>query len=116
MHSLEHGAVWITYNDSVSDADVEELASKVRGNAYRMMSPVPTQKSPINLSAWGRRLSVDSIDDGAIDDFLLGYSNGRQAPEQNAACIGNTTTGPVQPAVAPDGAPQPSAPAASPAS
>lgn len=102
VHSMEHAAVWVTYNDSVPDDQVEELASKVESDPKRLMSPVPEQKSPINLSAWGRRLSVDSASDERIDDFLRGYTNGRQAPETAAACIGNTATGPVQ-AAAPDG-------------
>jgi hypothetical protein len=113
VHSLEHGAVWITYNDKVPADQVAKLAAKVEGDPYGLMSPVPEQKSPINLSAWGRRLSVDSADDDRIDDFIEGYSSGPQTPERGAACIGNTTTGalaaaPVQ--TVPSG--QPSAPSA----
>ena len=107
VHSLEHGAVWVTYNDKVPADDVEKLASKVRGDPYGLMSPLPEQKSPINLSAWGRRLSVDSADDERIDDFIEGYASGPQTPERGAACVGNTSTGPVAPG-APQ-APQPSA-------
>lgn len=111
VHSMEHGAVWITYNDSVSDDVVEELAGKVRGNPYGLMSPLPEQKSPINVSAWGRRLSVESADDSRIDDFIEGYASGPQTPERGAACIGNTTTGelqaaPAQPQTAPSAAVQ----------
>ena len=105
VHSLEHGAVWITYNDDVPDDQVEELTSKAEGETYALLSPLPEQKSPINLSAWGRRLSVDSADDGRIDDFIRGYANGPQAPEPGAACIGNTSTGAVAPA--PPAAPAP---------
>ena len=32
VHSLEHGAVWITYNDDVPEDQVEALASKVEGD------------------------------------------------------------------------------------
>jgi hypothetical protein len=108
LHSLEHGAVWITYNDDLPDDQVEELAGKVQGDPYGLMSPLPEQDSPIVLSAWGRRLAVDSADDKRIDDFLEAYASGPQTPERGAACVGNTTTGPVQPA-APDGAIQPPA-------
>lgn len=95
IHSLEHGAVWITYNDDVPDDQVAELAAKVEGDPYGLMSPIPEQTSPINLSAWGRRLSVDSADDSRIDDFIEGYRSGPQTPERGAACIGVTTTGTV---------------------
>lgn len=110
LHSLEHGAVWITYNDDLSQDDIEQLASKVEGNPYGLMSPVPEQTSPINLSAWGRRLSVDSVDDPRIDDFIEGYASGPTTPERGAACVGNTSTGPVQAAVPP--AQPPASPAA----
>ena len=114
LHSLEHGAVWVTYNDSVPAAQVEELASKVQGNPYRLMSPLPDQKSPINLSAWGRRLSVDSASDKRVDEFFTAYTNGPQAPEPGAACVGNTTTGPLQASTSTSTVPG-TAPAASPA-
>jgi hypothetical protein len=109
IHSLEHGAVWITYNDDVPADQVEELASKVEGDPYGLMSPLPEQSSPINLSAWGRRLSVDSADDPRIDDFIEGYRSGPQTPERGAACIGVTTTGPVQDAPTEGTMDQPSA-------
>lgn len=95
VHSLEHGAVWVTYNEEASDADVERLTGLVEGDPYRMLSPLPEQSSPINLSAWGRRLSVDSADDERVEQFLRAYTNGIQTPERGAACVGNTTTGPV---------------------
>ena len=101
LHSLEHGAIWVTYNDSVPEDQVAELAAKVQADPYGLMSPVPEQKSPINLSAWGRRLSVDTAGDPRIDDFIEGYASGPQAPERGAVCAGNSTTGPVAPAGAP---------------
>lgn len=115
LHSLEHGAVWITYNDDVPAEQVEQLADKVQGDPYLLMSPVPEQRNLINLSAWGRRLSLDSASDPLVDDFIRGYKNGPQSPEPGAACIGNTTTGPVQAAVAPDGTVLPSGAPAAPA-
>lgn len=117
VHSMEHGAVWVTYNDSVSDADVEELAGKVSGDQYLMMSPVPEQKSPINLSAWGRRLSVDTASDERVDQFIEAYKNGPSTPERGASCVGNATTGPLQaapaapaPSTAPSSAPSATVP------
>jgi Protein of unknown function (DUF3105) len=125
VHSLEHGAVWVTYNDSVSEDDVATLADQVRGDAYRLMSPLPEQKSPIVLTAWGRTLEVDSADDERVGQFLEAYTNGEQTPERGAACVGVTTTGPLEgtptdaptmPAASPSAAPSAAAtPSASPA-
>ena len=95
VHSLEHGAVWVTYNDQASEEDIEALAEQVEGDPYRLMSPVPEQESPIQLTAWGRSLAVDSADDERVEQFLEAYTNGPQNPEPGAACIGNTTTGPL---------------------
>ncbi|MGZ8750697.1 MAG: DUF3105 domain-containing protein, partial [Pseudonocardia sp.] len=40
VHSLEHGAVWITYNpDDLSDADIAKLADLVDGESGRLLSP-----------------------------------------------------------------------------
>ena len=117
VHSLEHGAVWVTYNDQASDEDVEELTRKVEGDPYRLMSPVPDQESPVQLTAWGRTLTLDSADDERVDQFLEAYTNGIQTPERGAACVGNATTGllPANPAGAPT-TPEASAPATAPAS
>jgi hypothetical protein len=111
VHSLEHGAVWVTYNDSASEDDVSTLEREVRGDPYRLMSPLPEQESPIVLTAWGRTLEVDSADDERVGQFLRAYTNGPQTPERGAACVGVTTTGPLQ------GAPtdEPTMPAATPA-
>ena len=114
VHSLEHGAVWITYREGLAQDQVDELAGKVEGDPYGLMSPLAEQDSPIVLTAWGRHLPVDSADDPRIDDFLKAYTSGPQTPERGSACIGNTTTGPVQGA-APDGTIQPTPAASAPA-
>lgn len=95
VHSLEHGAVWITYRPDLPAAQVASLAAKVTGNPYRMMSPYPGLKTPISLQAWGRQIFVNSASDPKIDKFLDAYTQGPQAPE-NGVCQGNSTTGPLQ--------------------
>lgn len=88
VHSLEHGAVWITYNDKASDADVKTLADKVGKTAYTLMSPYKDQSGPIMLSAWGKQVSVDKASDPRVDQFLTKYVQGPQTPEPGAACSG----------------------------
>lgn len=106
VHSMEHGAVWVTYDDSLGEDDVATLEDEVRGDPYRLLSPLPEQESPVVLSAWGRTLEVDSVDDERVGQFLRAYTNGPQTPERGAACVGVTTTGPLEAAPA---APAPSA-------
>ena len=85
VHSLEHGAVWITH-DGLSDAEVAELADRVSDGDYRFLSPYPNQGAPVKLTAWGLQLSVESTDDPRIDEFLTTYSHGPQTPEPGATC------------------------------
>lgn len=94
VHSLEHGAVWVTYNpDKASAADIAALTKKVTGNPYRLLSPYPGLKSKISLQAWGEQLFVSSVSDSRIDRFLDLFTGGPQAPERGGSCAGSTTTG-----------------------
>lgn len=88
VHSLEHGAVWVTYNSKAADADVKALAEKVKKTPYTLMSPVEDQKDPIMLSAWGTQRTVTSATDANVDKFFESYVQGDQTPEPGAACTG----------------------------
>ncbi|WP_103535601.1 DUF3105 domain-containing protein [Streptomyces sp. SM11] len=88
VHSLEHGAVWVTYNDEASDADIEALTKKVKSTPYSLMSPVKDQKDPLMLSAWGKQVTVKSAEDDRVGQFFTKYVQGPQTPEPGAACTG----------------------------
>jgi len=91
VHSLEHGAVWVTYNDNAADTDVKKLADKVRRTPYTLMSPNDDQSGTITLSAWGHQLTVDSASDARVEQFLAKYVQGAQTPEPGAACTNGLT-------------------------
>lgn len=84
VHSLEHGAVWVTYAPDLPEEQIDALKNKVRG--YTFMSPFPDQTSPIMLTAWGNQLAVESADDSRIDTFLRKFRQGAQTPEPGATC------------------------------
>ncbi|MFD9886869.1 DUF3105 domain-containing protein [Streptomyces alboflavus] len=86
VHSLEHGAVWVTYNDQAKPADLKKLEAKVKKTPYSLMSPVKKQKDPILLSAWGHQRVVKDAADKQIDTFFSTYVQGKQTPEPGAAC------------------------------
>ncbi|MFJ4712109.1 DUF3105 domain-containing protein [Streptomyces sp. NPDC088785] len=88
VHSLEHGAVWVTYNDKAAAADVKALAAKVGQTPYTLMSPIEDQKDPIMLSAWGHQRTVKSASDPAAAKFFAAFVQGKQTPEQGAPCTG----------------------------
>ncbi|MET9828760.1 DUF3105 domain-containing protein [Streptomyces sp. NPDC006385] len=88
VHSLEHGAVWVTYTSKASKADVEALAAKVEQTPYTLMSPDEKQKDPIMLSAWGHQRTVTSASDPNVGKFFETYVQGEQTPEKGAPCTG----------------------------
>jgi hypothetical protein len=92
VHSMEHGAVWITYQPELSEGDVEELRDSVRGESYLLLSPYPGLKSPVVMTAWGIQLEIDSVDDGRISDFIDRYQQGPQTPERGASCVNGLGT------------------------
>ncbi|MFD3970636.1 DUF3105 domain-containing protein [Streptomyces cyaneofuscatus] len=92
VHSLEHGAVWVTYNTEADDADVTKLAERVRSTPFTLMSPYAGQEGAITLTAWGKQVTVDSADDRRVDQFLAQYVQGPQTPEPGAPCTGGLET------------------------
>ena len=97
VHSLEHGAVWVTYRPDLAAAQVATLRAKVEGNPYRLLSPYPGLTSPVSLQAWGRQIFVNSASDPKVEQFLAAYTQGPQAPEPGSACSGGTSeTGPLK--------------------
>ncbi|MDH6216553.1 DUF3105 domain-containing protein [Streptomyces pseudovenezuelae] len=86
VHSLEHGAVWVTYTSKASKADVDALAAKVKKTPYTLMSPDDKQPAPIMLTAWGKQRTVTSASDPNVDKFFAEFVQGKQTPEPGAAC------------------------------
>lgn len=91
VHSLEHGAVWLTYRSDI-DQDSLDTLTDLADREYMLLSPNDTQTSPIVATAWGLQLEVDSADDERLPLFISEYVQGPQTPEPGAACTGGTTT------------------------
>lgn len=88
VHSLEHGAVWITYRPDLAKADVDHLRDLVRGKSHALLSPFSDLPTPVVASAWGFQLKVESAADPRLEQFLAKYHNGPQNPEPGAPCSG----------------------------
>ena len=88
VHSLEHGAVWVTYDpDLLGEGDVATLAALVEGVPYRLMSPYAGLGVPVSIQAWNHQLLVDSADDARLEQFAdLLTSNPDTTPEPGATC------------------------------
>jgi hypothetical protein len=94
VHSLEHGAVWITYRPGLPQAQIDTLAAKVRGREKMLMSPYDGLDAPISLQAWGYQLKVEHADDKRIDEFIrvMRVNASVEGPTANCA-QGITATG-----------------------
>ncbi len=86
VHSLEHGAVWITYQPDLAADQVDQLRNLVRGQSYLLLSPYPGLPSPVVANAWGIQLKLDSASDPRLPQFIKEYKQGPQTPEPGATC------------------------------
>ncbi|MCU1603768.1 MAG: uncharacterized protein JWP46_233 [Modestobacter sp.] len=88
VHSMEHGATWITYNpDTISGGDLTTLQNMVKGHSGLLLSPYAGLDSTISLQSWNHQLKVASASDKRVRqyvDFLT--LNQAFYPEIGASC------------------------------
>jgi hypothetical protein len=94
VHSMEHGAVWLTYDPELVDqARIEALGLLIQGRDYSLMSPYPGQGVAVSLQSWGNRYQTEDPADPMIEDYLDTYIlNERFNPETMATCSGGVST------------------------
>ncbi|MBU4466439.1 MAG: DUF3105 domain-containing protein [Actinobacteria bacterium] len=88
VHSMEHGAVWVTYDAAKVSGDELATLKAQLPSTYVVLSPYEGLPSPIVLSAWNHQLKLDSASDSRIAAFFTEYWRSQNAPEPNAACTG----------------------------
>lgn len=87
VHSLEHGAIWVTYDPSLSAADLAALRAQLP-STYAILSPYEGLPSPIVLSGWNVQLQLESATDKRIPEFFKKYWQSGTAPEPGSPCTG----------------------------
>lgn len=90
VHSLEHGAVWLTYRPDAPLPDVDRLR-RVADLDYLLMSPSPLQAHRFMATAWGHQLGQDVLDVPALEAFVREHRKSADAPEPGALCTNGTT-------------------------
>ncbi|MDH3730483.1 MAG: DUF3105 domain-containing protein [Acidimicrobiia bacterium] len=93
IHSLEHGAVWLTYDPGLSEDELDKLRdfgtqSKVLVSAY------PGLGDDVVAAVWGRQLRIPEFDESVIKAFIVTQKDGATTPEPGALCsggVGNPT-------------------------
>ncbi|MDQ3694991.1 MAG: DUF3105 domain-containing protein [Chloroflexota bacterium] len=91
VHSLEHGAVWITYEPGLPEDQVE-LLRNAAGEPYMLVSPFEGLPSPVVASSWNHQLQLDSANDERLDQFIRAFRQGPDTPEPGASCFGGVGT------------------------
>jgi Protein of unknown function (DUF3105) len=91
VHSMEHGAVWITYRPDLPADQVRQIEDLAQ-QPYTLASPWTETElgAPIVLSAWGAQLALDALPSPGADEFLTTYREAATAPEPGAPCTGGT--------------------------
>jgi len=91
VHSMEHGAVWITHQPFMPRSEIEKLWAIARREPKILISPLPGQETPVVASAWERQLPLLAVDDPRLAKFIEAFRDGPQAPERGGPCVGEGT-------------------------
>ena len=90
VHSLEHGAVWITYRPDLPDKEIGKLRKLTLNTTHVLVSPYPNLPAPVVASAWGKQRRLEGASDPGLSAFIRAYRMGPQTPEPGAPCTGGT--------------------------
>lgn len=90
VHSMEHGAVWLAYSPTLDAPSVAAIHALVRDNPETIATVYPDLEPEVAVvaSAWSRQLSLPSVDDPRLAEFVEQYQDGDQAPEASVDCAG----------------------------
>lgn len=91
VHTLEHGAIWITYQPDVPGEEVQKLQTLTQQSGYRLLSPFLGLPSPVVASAWGYQIQLVQADDPRLLAFIQRYEQNPQGPEPGAPCTGGVS-------------------------
>jgi len=88
VHSMEHGAVWITYKQDIQQDQTHRIRQLAAGQTHVLASSYPDLPAAVVVSAWGRQLRLDSADDPRLEQFIRYFKQGPTTPEPGAPCSG----------------------------
>ncbi len=86
VHSLEHGAVWITYDaDRLPPEEIDVLRTLAAEPKVLVSPYAGLGDTPVVASAWGAQLRLGSAIDARLGQFVQALRDAG-APEPGAAC------------------------------
>lgn len=88
VHSLEHGAVWITYRPDLPADQLSQLTALVNRQDKILVSPVDGQRAAVMATAWANQLELDDANDARLEQFINEFEGSPSAPERGGSCSG----------------------------
>lgn len=80
VHNLEHGHIWLSYRDQSDTEALDALASiQSQFPTWVIVTYRPEDDTRVAAAAWGRLLTLDTVNTDAIMAFILRYRD--KAPE-----------------------------------
>ena len=87
VHSLDHGAVWVTYQPDLPDDQVAILRDLAR-QEYVLVSPYPGLSATVVATAWRNQLELTGADDPRLQQFVDQFRVSETAPRSGNGCTG----------------------------
>ena len=85
VHSLDHGAVWITYRPDLPQEELDTLRNLAR-EAYVLVSPYENLRAPVIATAWRNQLDLEGTDDPRLREFVDQFRISETAPRSGNGC------------------------------
>ncbi len=87
VHSMDHGAVWISYDPGLPEEEIEALRPYGR-EPYVIVSPYPGLRAPVVATAWRNQLDLEGVDDPRLRQFVDQFRVTETAPLSGNGCTG----------------------------
>lgn len=85
VHSMDHGAVWITYRPDLPQDQIETLRGLAQ-EEYVLVSPYPSLYAPVVATAWRNQLELTGVDDPRLRQFVDQFRISETAPRSGNGC------------------------------
>lgn len=100
VHTLEHGAIGVQYQPTLDPEAIAEIEEIVRSyDSHVFSAPYAESPSPISLTAWGRLMRLDEVEEGSIREFIDAFV--RKGPERLDCEMASEQSFQPQPEVSP---------------
>jgi hypothetical protein len=91
VHSMAHGAVWITYSPDLPQDEIDKLKAIAAKNDYVLVSMFEGLPNPIVASAWNHQLDFKVAGDPDLLMFVAVLQHGHGLPEPDGPCTGGSS-------------------------